>query len=336
MTADDLALLAHRLYRRSYLHDPFRSWSRRGGSGDRGGHRYHAPGAHVAHQGLAGPSATKQNTKRLRRAIRPLTAVLTIAAVACCSAVSSAVADIPPPVLAHSADERDPAGSVAGSGVPGTTGAGAGPVAYRREAAGWVQYWIWLPDNRQDRGILRSGRHAGDWELVQYRADGSEAVYAQHSGAERCAGRNVERRGGRPVVYLANGSHAAYFHAGTRDRMWPDPNDEADGRGPVQRPRAEAVSASSPGWMRYSGRWGGARAGWFPPEQSSPRGPAFQGVRWDDPEAFARSARPCTGRRCVAVGACDGPETALAAGVAALALLGGFGVWRRRRRTAAG
>src|SRR5829696_7615879 len=47
MTADDLALLAHRLDRRSYLHDPFRIWSRRGGSGGRDGHRYHAPGAHV-------------------------------------------------------------------------------------------------------------------------------------------------------------------------------------------------------------------------------------------------------------------------------------------------
>src|SRR5215211_5625027 len=35
VTADDLALLAHRLDRGSYRHDPFRSCSRRGGSGDR-------------------------------------------------------------------------------------------------------------------------------------------------------------------------------------------------------------------------------------------------------------------------------------------------------------
>ena len=109
-------------------------------------------------------------------------------------------------------------------------------------------------------------------------------MYAQHSGAERC-GRRVERRGGRPVVYVANGSHAAYFHAGTRDRMWPDPNDEADGRGDVQRPRVVRISEDSPAWMRDRAPWGGARASWVPFEQSSPRGPAFQ------PRAVGRPGR---------------------------------------------
>ena len=226
------------------------------------------------------------------------------------------------PVLVHDASERYPARAVQGDT----------PEVYERRADGWVQYWIWFEANPQDRGVLRSGRHAGDWELVQYREDGSEAVYAQHSGAERCASRDVELRNGRPVVYVANASHAAYFHAGVRDRMWPDPNDEADGRGRIQHPTAVSVTANAPPWMRYRGRWGGARAGWFPPEQSSPLGPAFQGMRWDDPEAFARSARPCTARRCVSVGACDGGETALAGGVVALVLLAGFGWWRRRRR----
>ena len=333
MTADDLALLAHRLDRRSYLHDPFRSCSRRGGSGVREGHRYHAPGAQsYAHQGLAGPSATKQNTKRSRRDISPLSAVLSIALIACFGAVSTAAAAVP--ILVHDASERHPATAVDGFDAPGVPAArgGGGPVVYERRARGWTQYWIWFSSNPQDRGVLRSGRHAGDWELVQYRDDGSEAVYAQHSGAERCSSRDVELRGGRPVVYVANGSHAAYFHSGTRDRLWPDPNDEADGRGAVVRPRALPVTAESPPWMRYPGRWGGAREGWFPSESSSPRGPAFQGERWDDPEAFARSARPCTRRRCAEVDACDGGETAAAAGaVAALALVG-LGLLRRRWR----
>jgi hypothetical protein len=255
-----------------------------------------------------------------------------------CALPATAAAGEPPPILVHSGAELHPAASVAGSGIPGTRGAAPAPVVYARRSGGWQQYWLWFEDNTQDRGILRSGRHAGDWEMVQYRLDGSEAVYAQHGGAERCPSSELERRGGRPVVYVANGSHASYFHAGTRDRMWPDPNDEADGRGSVQRPRAVRISASSPPWMRYPGRWGGARAGWFPPEQPSPRGPALQGVRWDDPSAFARTARPCTGRRCVELGACDGRETALAGGALALvALLGGVEWWRRRRTsTAAG
>ena len=238
------------------------------------------------------------------------------------------------PVLVHDASERFPATSVRGSGVPGTAGEAAGPVVYGRVAPGdWLQYWIWFADNPQDRGILRSGRHAGDWELVQYRVDGGEAVYAQHSGAERCGRASVEWRGGRPVVYVANGSHAAYFHAGVRDRTWPDPNDEADGRGVVQRPRVVEVSERAPAWMRFRGRWGAARAGWFPPEQSSPRGPAFQPQgRWSDPAAWAAAARGCTGRRCVRAGACDGAETALAGAIAApLALLLAVALWRRRR-----
>ena len=184
------------------------------------------------------------------------------------------------------------------------------------------------------------GGHAGDWEMVQYRMRGGravEAVYAQHSGAERCAIAGVETRGGRPVVYLAEGSHAAYFHAGTRDRMWPDPNDEADGRGEVQRPRVRRIAAGSPEWMRHRGLWGGARArSWVPFEQSSPPGPAFQAQgRWSDPEGWARAARPCTGRRCTTLGACDGRETALVAAAALLVAGALLWWWRRRRRLSA-
>ena len=245
------------------------------------------------------------------------------------------------PVLVHDRDERFPIASVADSGVPGTSGAAPAPVVYGRVApGGWLQYWLYFTANPQDRGILHSGRHAGDWELVQYRLDGGgrpvEAVHAQHSGGERCGWDEVEQRGGRPVVYLANGSHAAYFHAGLRDRTWPDPNDEADGRGVVAEPRVVTVTESSPPWMRWPGRWGGARArAWIPFEQGSPRGPAFQPQgRWSDPAGWARAARPCTGRLCTERGQCDGRETALAGAGAggALLLLAAAAERRRRRR----
>jgi hypothetical protein len=111
-----------------------------------------------------------------------------------------------------------------------------------------------------------------------------EAVYAQHGGAERCGWSSVRTDGGAPVAFLANGSHAAYFRPGGRDRTFPDPNDEASGRGRIRRPRLVVINAGDPGWMRFSGPWGTSRARW-PMEQSSPRGPAFQGERWDDPAA---------------------------------------------------
>jgi hypothetical protein len=163
-----------------------------------------------------------------------------------------------------------------------------------------LQYWLFFTDNSQDRGILHTGRHTGDWELLQLRLGRArrpmEATFAQHSWAEGCAWGEIERKSGAPVVYVANGSHALYPRAGGADRPWPDPNDEADGRGRRARPPVERVSAGRPRWMAWPGRWGEDEAGWVPGEQSSPRGPAFQPDRWNDPGRFhATEARACGG-----------------------------------------
>jgi hypothetical protein len=229
------------------------------------------------------------------------------------------------PVVIHDSDERFPLSAV--EGAPAVYGR-----AVEARAGGtWLQYWLYYRYQDQDRGIVRSGRHEGDWELVQYRVSGEqlvEAVYAQHSGAERCA--TVSRRDGRPVVYAAHGSHASYFRAGVRDRMWPDPNDEADGRGSAVAGRLIEISERSPSWMTSSEPWGGSRARWWvPPEQGSPAGPAFQRDRWD-PEAFAAGARDCQAG-CDEVGECDAPEKALTV-VPVVALLA-FAVYRIRNRT---
>jgi hypothetical protein len=164
-------------------------------------------------------------------------------------------------------------------------------VTYGRRVRGsdgrtWLQYWFLYATNEQDRGIVRTGRHAGDWEVVQLALgrDGrpQDATYAQHSWAERCSWTGV--------VYVANDSHASFFTPGEHGRPWPDPDDFADGRGRSVVPEVRAFGA----WVRWPGRWGGASASLVPGEQSSPRGPAFQDDGpWRDPAAFHARARAC-------------------------------------------
>src|SRR3954452_19594678 len=229
------------------------------------------------------------------------------------------------PVVIHDSAERYPLAS-ASAHAPIARTSDTRPAVYGREvrsrAGGrWLQYWLYYAYQDQDRGLVRTGRHTGDWEVVQYRVDADdhllEAGYAQHSGAQRCGAEEVEFSG-QPIVYAAHGSHASYLHAGTRDRTWPDPNDEADGRGTVTRPRLVEISATNPRWMPSPDPWGPSRASRLvPPEQDSPRGPRFQPTRWD-PEAFAASAPPCRAS-CNTVGECDTAEKAISlAGIALL------------------
>jgi len=243
------------------------------------------------------------------------------------------------PVVVHDADERSPLASAARH-APIARVADDRPAVYGRSipARGggtWLQYWLYYDYQDQDRGIVRTGRHAGDWELVQFRLDRdgrpTEAVYAQHSGAERCSWNEVEQRGGRPVVYAAHGSHASYLHAGTRDRLWPDPNDEADGRGTAVSAPLVEITATDPRWMTYADPWGTSRASRFnPAEQDSPHGPVFQPTRWN-PETFAANAGPCKAS-CDEVGECDTPEKAISLGALGFALAAAAMLTRRRVR----
>jgi hypothetical protein len=270
---------------------------------------------------------------------RWLAAGVALAALAVPAPALAGVLDRYAPVVVHDSHERYSLTSVrafAGR-VPGVEPGPVRPVFYGRRTGRWLQYWMFFAANPQDRGILRTGRHEGDWELVALRLRGGRpvrAVYSQHSGAESCGFGWATRTSTRPLVQLARGSHAAYFLAGLRDRTWPDPNDEADGRGLRVRPRLVRITATSPPWMRYRGRWGDTRASWIPGEMSSPRGPAFQPLgRWSDPDAWAASARRCTRRDCDRRGECDGRETAMAGVGATLGLLLAlwFGVRRMRR-----
>jgi hypothetical protein len=246
------------------------------------------------------------------------------------------------PVVVHDSGEPSPLTSVeafAGR-VPGVPDGRPRPTVYGRRAGPWLQYWMFFAENTQDRGVVGTGRHEGDWEMVQYRLRRGrivQAVYAQHASAETCGARGFRRSRGHPVVFLARGSHAAYFQPGVRDRTWPDPNDETDGRGLRVRPRLVRVTASSPAWMQYPGRWGDTRAGRVPGEMDSPRGPAFQPQgRWSNPTGWAAGARSCTRLGCDEAGECDGRETAIAGGLAFIGVLWALWMGVRRMRRAEG
>jgi hypothetical protein len=238
------------------------------------------------------------------------------------------------PQLRYDAQESVFASAVDGSrhrAAPGVPPRVYGHVA-RERGETWLQYWIFYPSNPQDRGILRTGRHEGDWELVQVRVDDGgrarEATFAQHTWAEGCGWSGVRREGGAPVVFVANGSHASYSRPGTHDRFFPDPNDEADGRGRRQRPAAERITDGAPAWVAWPGRWGRTRARLVPSEASSPRGPRYQANdAWRRPASYADDA--------VACGA--GPpwrawQTGLVAGVALCAAAALFAIRRRYLR----
>src|SRR4051794_8305723 len=79
------------------------------------------------------------------------------------------------PVVVQDSRERFPLASVASApaAVPGLD-RDRRPAVYARASpaksgGAWLQYWLFYRGQDQDRGIVRTGRHAGDWEMVQYR-----------------------------------------------------------------------------------------------------------------------------------------------------------------------
>jgi hypothetical protein len=156
----------------------------------------------------------------------------------------------------------------------------------------WLQYWFFYYYN--DKAFLGFGLHEGDWEMIQLRIGASgrpnAATYAQHSHGERAAWKDVERKGGAPVLYSARGSHAAYFRPGvyTQAPLVPDQNDAG---GPLVRPRLNLIEDKKPAWVAWPGRWGSSRALISPIGSDSPDGPRFHGS-WQDPLEFHEEAKP--------------------------------------------
>jgi hypothetical protein len=156
----------------------------------------------------------------------------------------------------------------------------------------WLQYWLYYFYNDYNLA-LGIGLHEGDWEMVQLRMHDDEpdlAVYAQHRQAEQRPWSEVERvpsDSKRPLVYVARGSHASYFHAGFHQtEAW---YDLADGKRNAPRLTLEIIDDDTPPWVGWPGVWGDTRARVGGIDQPSPRGPAAHGS-WHRPNSLLATA----------------------------------------------
>ena len=180
---------------------------------------------------------------------------------------------------------------------------GISPTVYGRVATDaerpgrlMVQYWFFYLYNDWN------DRHEGDWEMVQLQFDAADAedalassptlaAYAQHEGAQVSdwTDDDLEVDGTHPVVYVGEGSHAAYFSS----RRWFGKSaqsgfgcDDTLGPSTTVQPRVVLLDdASLPAWLAYPGHWGEHR----PSFNNGPTGPANKAkwltpVRWVDDE----------------------------------------------------
>ena len=119
--------------------------------------------------------------------------------------------------------------------------------------------------------VMWLGAHDGDWEHVTVRvAKSSDHIshiyYGAHGwrdGVWKAAG-EFETDKGRPVVYVAKGSHACYPHAGRWLRIWAGANDLCARGWRWDADRTLLLHLSGSGtdeqdkevsWLRYSGWW---------------------------------------------------------------------------------
>ncbi|MGC1121680.1 MAG: CARDB domain-containing protein, partial [Candidatus Methanofastidiosia archaeon] len=153
-----------------------------------------------------------------------------------------------------------------------------------------VQYWFSYIFNDH------ANNHEGEWEMVEVILDYASkkplgAAYSRHDWGEYLSWDEIEKKETHPVVYVAEGSHAAYFTEGlfkyhaTLDRT------SNDGKHGI--PQVDLLEDDDL-WLHFAGNWGYRIRSprdwvlcflW----NSGPHGPKYQGDKWDNPVGWAFS-----------------------------------------------
>jgi hypothetical protein len=185
-----------------------------------------------------------------------------------------------------------------------------------------LQYWYFYYDNTYSYVYPPSDfiwqAHEGDWEVVNVVLSEDEQPrfvgYSQHCLGEGrdWASTQLSRLDTHPIVYVAAGSHANYFLAGSHPidtdclppqaiaflqaNHLPLPVDRSFDGGEVAGPREaggtfthiRAIEDGHPSWVAFPGFWGELQYVHAPPPigtfpfGTSPEGPAYHAV-WTDP-----------------------------------------------------
>jgi hypothetical protein len=180
--------------------------------------------------------------------------------------------------------------------------------AFRRGKRIALQYWFFYPFDDYSPTVPAGDLwqvHEGDWESVSVLLDrtGKPLVVglSRHGAGALRDWAKVPKRGSRPLVYVALGSHANFFGPGEHPldpRMVPpqliavikafeQPPVDHTGKGKVVRPRLVRVTAKTPSWMTFAGTWGEDGYVHYPNHDpivsgAGPRGPAFH-KQWRAP-----------------------------------------------------
>lgn len=152
------------------------------------------------------------------------------------------------------------------------------PVYFDYAPGAWITYWLFYGYNDFTARV----NHEGDWERVSVYLDRNNRAVGVYYSAHHGGCRKLGKLSGRPVAFVAKGSHANYPKPGT-NTYW---QDHASDQGETWATQKNLRKLTDQPWYGYGGGWG--QVGEFS-DTTGPLGPHPEGKR---------SAPPTDAKEC--------------------------------------